>query len=50
MKCFVDVSRRTQKVIMGTMIRKLSKLKLGVVNNWGCFNVESSWLRVERQL
>jgi len=35
---------------MGTMIRKLSKLKLGVVNNWGFFNMESSWFRIERQL
>jgi hypothetical protein len=28
-KCFVDVSGRIQRVILGTMIRKLRKLKLG---------------------
>jgi hypothetical protein len=45
-KCFANVSRRIQRVIMGTMIKKLSKLKLGVVNNWGFFNVESNWFSV----
>jgi hypothetical protein len=50
MKCFVDVSRRIQRGILGTMIRKLSKLKLGAINNWDFFNVENNWLRVEGQL
>jgi hypothetical protein len=49
-KCFVDASGRIQKGIMGTMIRKLNKLKLGVINNWDFFNVENSWFRVEGQL
>jgi hypothetical protein len=36
-KCFVDASRRIQRGILGTMIRKLNKLKLGVISNWDFF-------------
>jgi hypothetical protein len=41
-KCFIDASGRIEKGILGTMIRKLRKLKLGVINNWDFLNVESN--------
>ncbi len=30
--------------------KEAKKIKIGVVNNWGFFNVENSWFRVERQV